>query len=435
MKILFISITAFLLTMILFPFNTLFAQNEIQPQIWFDNASYGTKKMTCNPYSTGIISEQGPDYSKATITVTDPAANKYSTSIDQIAVHVWSDSDKKGIEITAYETEVNSGIFKGTVTISEGQSTRDTIHVTDGDTISAKYAGTTPWSLDTTDHGIITTAFIGMSCPPLERVPASAIQVTDNKGNEQKTITVDKQIQIRSNLTNVTIRNQTFAYIVQVQDKGGTVESLSWISGMLLPSQALGPSVSWTPSKAGNYTVQVFVWQSLNNPNSLSPPVFTDLTVWPSLSDYTRSTIKNAENFQCQSGYELVIQSNNNSTACVTPGTASKLVEHGWGTFVVSSIDSTGNQEKNGTLSGNVVLAGGPRSGPQLNYELDVYADDGITIVGKTLSDDNGNYSIQLPAGNYVIYAPDYPARQTYHVSVTSGKNTVLDIIYGTGYK
>ncbi|MDE1729056.1 MAG: hypothetical protein KGH81_07775, partial [Thaumarchaeota archaeon] len=104
MKTLFISITAFLLAMVLFPFNTILAQNEIQPQIWFDHASYGTREMTCSPYSTGIISEQGPDYSKATITVTDPAANKYSTSIDQIAVHVWSDSDKKGIEITAYET-------------------------------------------------------------------------------------------------------------------------------------------------------------------------------------------------------------------------------------------------------------------------------------------------------------------------------------------
>ncbi|MDE1764758.1 MAG: hypothetical protein KGI27_00645 [Thaumarchaeota archaeon] len=433
MKILYPSITAFLFAIVLFPFNTILAQNEIQPQIWFDNASYGTREMTCNPYSTGIISEQGPDYSKATITVTDPAANKYSTSIDQIAVHVWSDSDKKGIEITAYETEVNSGIFKGTVTISEGQSTQDAIHVTEGDTISAKYAGTTPWSLGTTGHGIITTAFIGMSCPPLERVPASAIQVTDNKGNEQKTITVDKQIQIRSNLTNVTIRNQTFAYIVQVQDKSGVTKSLSWISGVLLPSQALGPSVSWTPSKEGNYTVQVFVWQSLNNPNSLSPPVSTDLTVWPSLSDYARSTIKNAENFQCQSGYELVIKSNNNSTACVTSDTASKLVERGWGTFAASSIDDTGNREKNGTLSGIVsaYVYGGPISALSPNrsahYEVDVYATDGITIAGKSISDAYAHYSLQLPAGNYIIYTYN-DTKQTHLVSVYPGKNTVFNI-------
>ncbi|MDE1813835.1 MAG: hypothetical protein KGH87_00875 [Thaumarchaeota archaeon] len=331
MKIPYLSITTFLLAIVLFPFNTVLAQNEIQPQIWFDHASYGTKEMTCNPPdSTGIISEQGPDYSKATIIVTDPSANKYSTSIDRITVSIWSDSDKKGIEITAYETEVNSGIFKGIVTISEGQSTQDIIHVSDGDTISAKYAGTTPWSLDTANRGVTTTAFIGTTCPPLERVPASGIQITDNKGNEQKTILTDKQIQIGSNLTNVTIRNQTFAYVVQIQDKDGTIESLSWISGLLIPSQTFSPSISWTPSRAGDYTVNVFVWQNINNPNSLSPPLWTDLIVWPSLPDYTRSTIKNTNNFQCQSGYELVIKSSNDSPACVTPQTAQKLIERKW---------------------------------------------------------------------------------------------------------
>ncbi|MDE1767662.1 MAG: hypothetical protein KGI27_15520, partial [Thaumarchaeota archaeon] len=144
-------------------------------------------------------------------------------------------------------------------------------------------------------------------------------------------------IQIRSNLTNVTIRNQTFAYIVQIQDKDGTIESLSWLSGMLLPSQTLSPSVSWTPSKAGNYTVQVFVWQSLNNPNSLSPPVFTDLTVWPSLSAYPGDTTGYLENRHCQSGYELVIKSGNGSPACVTPQTAQKLIERRWAKEITGS--------------------------------------------------------------------------------------------------
>lgn len=99
------------------------------------------------------------------------------------------------------------------------------------------------------------------------------------------------------------------------------------------------------------------------------------------------------------------------------------------------SIDDTYDQKMNGTLSGGVALAGGPRAGPQANYEVDVYAADGIAIVGKTLSDDKGNYSIHLPAGNYTIYAPDYPARQTHAVSVFPGKNTVFNIVYGIGYK
>lgn len=93
--------------------------------------------------------------------------------------------------------------------------------------------------------------------------------------------------------------------------------------------------------------------------------------------------------------------------------------------------------QNNGTLSGDVVLAGGPSNlvGPKANYEVDVYATDGVTIVGKTLSDANAHYSIQLPAGNYIIYAPDYPTKQTHLVSVFSDKNTILNIVYGTGYK
>jgi hypothetical protein len=39
-----------------------------------------------------------------------------------------------------------------------------------------------------------------------------------------------------------------------------------------------------------------------------------------------------------------------------------------------------------------------------VNYEIDVYASDGITIAGTTFSDANAHYSIQLPAGNYIIY-------------------------------
>ncbi len=229
MKTLYLSIIVILFLTALVSANIVFAQNETQPTIYFDQASYTTKRMNCNSDYIGNIFTPGPEQAKATIIVTDPSANKYSTAIDRVSAHIWSDSDQKGIEITAYETEVNSGVFKGTVTISDGPSTQDFIHVSDGDTISAKYTGTTPWSPETKNQGVITTAFIGMSCPPLERVPASGIQITDNKGNEEKIIVVNKQIQIKSDISNITIKNQTFAYIIQIGDKNGNTQSLSWV--------------------------------------------------------------------------------------------------------------------------------------------------------------------------------------------------------------
>lgn len=142
-----------------------------------------------------------------------------------------------------------------------------------------------------------------------------------------------------------------------------------------------------------------------------------------------------AKDVVCKQEYQLIFKAEDGSPACVKPDTASILVKRGWAISTIKSIHDASNQEMNGTLSGNIIRAGGPRSDPQANYEVDVYASDGITIVGKTLSDANGNYSIQLPAGNYTIYAPDYPIRQTHLVSVISGENTVLNITYGTGYK
>jgi hypothetical protein len=329
MKTIHYSIIAFLLVVIFFPDNVVFAQNQTQPTIEFNQASYGTPNMSCNFYNTGKISAQDQDHSKAIITVTDPTANKFSTSIDRIIVFVWSDSDKKGVEITAYETAVNSGIFKGTVTISEGQSTQDIIHVHDGDTLSARYTSITPGSFDTVNHDIITTSFIEMTCPPLERVPASSIQILDSKGNPNHVATVGQQVLITSDIANPTIVNQNFTYVVQIQDKNGSTVSLGWLSGTMLPKQTSNPSVSWTPDKVENYVVTIFVWQSLTNPNALSPPLFTDLTV---LHDFTnsKSSINDAKNLHCQLGFELMRKSTDGSPVCVTPDTAKKLIERGW---------------------------------------------------------------------------------------------------------
>jgi len=144
-----------------------------------------------------------------------------------------------------------------------------------------------------------------------------------------------------------------------------------------------------------------------------------------------------SHNVVCKQDLQLVIKSEDGFPACVTKQTAQILVERGWGTFGESSLVNSDIHGKNGTLSGTVVLAGGPASlaGPKTNYEVDVYAVDGITLVGKTFSDANAHYTMQLPAGNYTVYVPDYPDKQTHFVSVFPDENTIFNIVYGTGYK
>lgn len=422
MKTLHYIITIFLLTMIFFPSDVALAQNEIQHTIEFDEASYSTKNMHCDFYNTEKTSMSNQAHDNVIITVTDSNANKFSTSIDRVVVFVWSDSDRKGIEITAYETEVNSGIFKGKVTISEGQSTQDIIHVSDGDTLSARYAGTTPESFDTTSNDVTTTSFIGLSCPPLERVPASSLRILDTKGNEPSVTTVGKQVQIVSDISNPTPVNQNFTYVVQIQDKNGSTVSLAWLSGTMLPKQTSSPSVSWTPDRVGNYVVTIFVWQSLTNPNALSPPLFTDLTV---LQDFTnsKSSIRDVKNLHCQLGFELIAKPTDGSTVCVTPDTAKKLAQRGWGTSldmikVENANDSIAYHIDNGRilsvaafgLSSTNSMSGGIGGSSILIISLDTTSDGTLTITmprilidAKIDHDHDDNFSI-LADGQEISY-------------------------------
>lgn len=155
---------------------------------------------------------------------------------------------------------------------------------------------------------------------------------------------------------------------------------------------------------------------------------------WSPLQQYQKGF--DAQDIVCKNEFILVIKTEDGFPACVKPDTAQKLVERGWGTFAVSSISGIDNQENTGTLSGYVFRLGGPRpESPQANYEVDVYSTDGVTIVAKTLTDANAHYSIQLPMGNYTIYVADYPTKQTQYVSVFSGKDTIFNILYGSGYK
>ena len=90
---------------------------------------------------------------------------------------------------------------------------------------------------------------------------------------------VDKQTQIVADLTNNQNKDQPFAYLVQVKDVNGVTVSLSWITGLLSAGQTMSPAQSWTPSVAGTYTAEIFVWASVDNPDALSAPLSIKITV------------------------------------------------------------------------------------------------------------------------------------------------------------
>ena len=90
---------------------------------------------------------------------------------------------------------------------------------------------------------------------------------------------VDKQIQIVADLTNNQNKDQSFAYLVQIKDTNGVTVSLSWITGLLSAGQTMSPAQSWTSSVEGIYTAEIFVWESIDNPDALSAPLTLKINV------------------------------------------------------------------------------------------------------------------------------------------------------------
>ena len=216
------------------------------------------------------------------IRVIDADMNLNPEAIDNFEVDAWSDSDAGGIDLTVTETNEATGIFEGTVFFTtSNDSSGHRLRVAEGDTVTAEYEDNTlPDPYTTADELDITaTSLIGTVVPPLERAPAANLRTVDAFGNSLNAVSVDQQVQLTADLANGQDREQAFAYLVQVQDGDGVTVSLAWITGSLSSGQSFSPALSWIPTESGSYTATAFVWESVDNPTALSPPVSTTITV------------------------------------------------------------------------------------------------------------------------------------------------------------
>ena len=217
-----------------------------------------------------------------TITLVDGDLDKNPDVIDTKTANVFSDSDSGGISITLHETGEATGVFETTVFFTaDDKSTGSLLRVSEGDTVTVEYTDQTlpePYeSADTLTFAATTT--VGTVYPPLERAPASNARVVDAFGSQVSEVSADQQVQIAADVSNGTGKDQSFAYLVQVQDANGVTVSLAWITGALTSGQSMSPALSWTPSASGSYTATVFVWQSVDNPTALSPTVSVNIDV------------------------------------------------------------------------------------------------------------------------------------------------------------
>lgn len=217
-----------------------------------------------------------PSNGQGILQIVDPDMSLNPDAINKFDTSVWSDSDSGGTKITMTETDAGSGIFQGTVNFSmQYPSSGNRLHISDGDTVTGEYIDRTlpPPYASTDQSQLLATTMIGTILPPLERVPVSNARMIDSSGKTLDHVMIGQQVQIVSDVTNKVNKDQSFAYLVQIQDNNGITLSLSWITGSLLPDQNMSLSQSWIPKSSGTYTAQIFVWQGITDPDALSPPL------------------------------------------------------------------------------------------------------------------------------------------------------------------
>jgi len=110
-------------------------------------------------------------------------------------------------------------------------------------------------------------------------ITLTAPVMVDTFGQKISDFHVGSQIGVQSILTNHGKSEQKFSYVVQVLDSNGATDFLEVFSASMLPSQSFTASQVWIPKTTGQYTIQVFVWDSLSSAIPLTDVLNTHITV------------------------------------------------------------------------------------------------------------------------------------------------------------
>lgn len=199
------------------------------------------------------------------VTVLDPDGNKNDSVQDEIQVMIWSGSDPDGKVIALGEQGSYSGIFGSKFTIGAEPTM---LLVSDDDMIFAKYIDATVPAQYDYPRAVLASAKVGN---PVHAVMNTKPELLDKDGVQVAKAKSGELVVLRSSLVSARGENQDFVYLVQVSDANGFTVQTSFVKGVLEPFQTLKIARSWIPAAAGEYDVQITVWDSLDRPTVLSP--------------------------------------------------------------------------------------------------------------------------------------------------------------------
>jgi len=216
-----------------------------------------------------------------TVQVIDFDLNLNPERIDHIPVKIYSDSDVAGIKVDVIETTENSGIFAGTISITNLESSGNRLHAIAGDAIHARYTDYTlpkPYTISDSIE-IEDTLFLESITPSTKSIVNKNFRVTDSFGNELNSISKDMQVQLVGTIVNEQPFSQKFTYLFQTKDNADSVISISWVQGKISQGNTLDVSQSWITPRTGKFSIETFVWKSLSDPIPLSSQLTSTIIV------------------------------------------------------------------------------------------------------------------------------------------------------------
>lgn len=145
---------------------------------------------------------------------------------------------------------------------------------------SSLHSSSYPSPLISSVTGVVDITPLAFALTDLQRITVDDTNLVNALGaSVVDNVNVNQQVNISSTMTNNQAITQEFVYIVQIKDEEGIVVSLSWIGGESAPAKTFNSSLSWTPAKLGQYTIDIFVWEDLVDHNALSDKITLQVNV------------------------------------------------------------------------------------------------------------------------------------------------------------
>jgi len=211
------------------------------------------------------------------VTITDPAAD--TTIVSNVTVTKWiagyatvSPAQPTGTTISQIKYSLNGAAneTKSIIYVSEGRYYFNFSVTLEPDRINT----ITVYASDSQGAEASATRKITVSPAPTRPVFPAEIKTPTLVDTAGRTVTAPRVgtiVAISSPIVNKQNTPQQTLYIVQVKDSTGAIVSFNFVSGTIPANTELTFAISWKPTEAGTYTIEVFAWNNFTEAQVLAP--------------------------------------------------------------------------------------------------------------------------------------------------------------------